>query len=467
MQHTARSRTSSRRSSILASGVRSRSQTTASLRSLRTSTTRSQFSSSSKEEDEGEYFNALIKAADVENLHITIKTLVGDNPVYFRPEGQFVDEENRWVYYYWRDVDNRPGPGSSDRPFRLTRLALGSGRWEDLTKRLRKIDPRNPFAEELSPTEAPLPEHRGTADAFCRINGHPVILLFGGTKTNNKAGKKKDTTTSDPLPDLLRPRLKWWKVDIPDKVKPPHGREDGRLLIIGCIFLVASDMSRIRLRSVIRNGGGGLGVVCDEGFPADVPSLGWVGECGTGLWGHAYLVGPGVYQFDFSAKQVVLFEIGKRLGNFHVYDDVKGEFPRDIFGMNSFAKSHTRPPPSVGTSKSDNDENNKRTFEVMLATWHNFVADDSTTGKGSKKNNNNNNKVHEMPKLWVLELSTQQNPNLSQAKCTPVKINKKLKSLRITVSSCAALGDRKLLLFGSSSLVVNEGGMDRCIAISF
>ena len=50
-----------------------------------------------------------------------VKRLWGKQPIYFRPEGQFVDAVNEMVFFYWQDVEHGP--------YRLSSLSLRTGKW--------------------------------------------------------------------------------------------------------------------------------------------------------------------------------------------------------------------------------------------------------------------------------------------------------------------------------------------------
>ncbi|KAG6864696.1 hypothetical protein C0991_007800 [Blastosporella zonata] len=85
---------------------------------------------------------------------------------------------------------------------------------------------------------------------------------------------------------------------------------------------------------------------------------------------------------------------------------------------------------------------------VIIATWHEDDEDDG----GSSNDSSSGSVVHDIPDLWLLNLSTTQ-----QSDCSRLNIHDKLDSLGITIASCAALADRRIILLGSSSSVPNTG----------
>ncbi|KAG6856182.1 hypothetical protein H0H87_006777 [Tephrocybe sp. NHM501043] len=402
-----------------------------------------------KVEDEAEMLATTVGTAD--GLHIRIKTLYGTKPVYFCPRGQFVDEENRLIYFYWQDLYNRS--------FRITRLSLTTGRWVE-KKSIRQIkNPWSPLSRVFDTTEAPLPQHRDAADAFCVINGQRVILLFGGTGANG-------AMTSD-LFLICLDMSKWWKVDIPDEVSSRvHAKMafvENRLYIFGgrghesyCIANYDTESDKWSW------------VVRDEPYPSHVPPLGFAGEVLPVYGGAQLLLIPGCidqsleivslaqlfrclkvlvtaserlqpYSY-YSASHVVLFDIARR--RFIAYTDVEGEFPaRRIYGLNAFVVSSNRLLDGRVAVKEEPEKRFPKDMlnvctSIVLAVWHEDEDSDEEDNP-SEDSLSCSDEIHDVPELYILNLSTTQ-----KSDCRCLDIHEKLESLGITFASCAAITDR-------------------------
>ncbi|KAG5722235.1 hypothetical protein E4T56_gene15237, partial [Termitomyces sp. T112] len=361
---------------------------------------------------------------------------------------------NEMIFFYWQDVDHGP--------FRLSSLSLRTGKWMD-KKGFRKLKhPWSPLSVELNATKAPLPPHRGAADTFCVIKGHRVILLFGGMRLDGTG------PTSD-LHLICLDMMKWWQVDIPNEVAPRVDAKmtfiDNRLYIFGGrgheSYSIANFDSNIERWTW---------TVHDEPYPPHVPHFGFAGNAIPVYGGKQILLIPGCADerlkppySNCSPSHVVLFDIASQ--TFRKYNDVKGEFPTKIYGMNSFVVSSSRLLDGRLAVKTETEEGLPEGMlnactSVIIAAWHDDELDDHNSTDDEDSDSPSDSPLCDMPDLWLLNLSTTQ-----PSDCCRLNLREKLESLEITVACCDALADRRILLFGSSSTVPNEGFIDRCIEI--
>lgn len=162
----------------------------------------------------------------------------------------------------------------------------------------------------------------------------------------------------------------------------------------------------------------------------------------------------------------MLFDIASQ--KFQKYNDVKGEFPAKIYGMNSFVVTSNRLLDGRLAVKTELEEGlpvgmlNACT-SVLIATWHDDELGDYNSTDDESSNASSDSPIRDMPDLWLLNLSTTQ-----PSDCCRLDLRKELESLEITVACCDVLTDRRILLFGSSSSVNKEGfiTIDRCIEIN-
>ncbi|KAG6918299.1 hypothetical protein DXG01_015391 [Tephrocybe rancida] len=409
-------------------------------------TLRARFRSSSTptvKSEEVENTAALV-VPSADGLNIRVRKLLGTRIVYFRPEGHWVDEENNLVYFYWRDVD--------DGPFRLAALSLQTGKWTEKRRLLKLKNAWSPLSREFDANEAALPQHRGAADTFCVINDHRLILLFGGQNSDG----------GDPTSDLFAICLdmsKWWKVDIPDEVSP---RMDAKMTFVDNHLYIFGGRNHESYSIAHYDTGSDKWswVARDEPYPSHIPHLGFAGAAIAVYGGAQILLIPGCTDVTldqpyshYPASHVVLFDTASRI--FRLYDNVEGEFPVDIVGINSFVMSDGRLLDGNLAVKAEPEGGFSEGFlntcsSIIIATWHNDEENSSEDDPG----------VHDVPELWTLNLSTTQ-----KSACRRLDVRQKLESLGITFACCVGIASQQILLFGSSTLVDNEGVFDRCVVI--
>ncbi|KAG6901536.1 hypothetical protein C0995_010774 [Termitomyces sp. Mi166 len=256
-------------------------------------------------------------------------------------------------------------------------------------------------------------------------------------------------------PDIL----KWWKVDILNDVAPRTNAKmrfvDGRLYVFGGLGHELFDIAEFddgteKWTWVVR----------DEPYPPHIPRFGVGGN------GNVVPVHGGQCYSHYPASHIVLFDIATQ--TFQKYNDVKGEFPTKIYGMNSIVITNNRlldgrlcakpkPEPEDGSSSSSEGTLNACT-SVVMATWH----DDKDTGDATDDASfESSSPLRDMPELWILNLST-----TYPSERTRLDLRKsESESRKITVACCDAIADRQILLLGSLSSDADDAFMDRCIEI--
>ncbi|KAG6917068.1 hypothetical protein DXG01_004040 [Tephrocybe rancida] len=407
------------------------------------------------EDDENSNLNPLDTAGS--SLKLEVKMLLGSKPMYLVPQGLFVDEDEELIYLYWQDTNHGP--------YRLSVLSLITHKWTEKKRLLKLQNSWSPISKKLDRDKAPLPPHRSAADAFSIINEKSALLIFGGVGAEGAA-------TSD-LFCLCPDMSKWWKVeDICGEVAP---RMDAKMTFIDNRLYVFGGRKHESYSIAYYNTDTDkwAWIVCDEPYPSYVPRLGYSGNVTPVYGGTQILLVPGCTdetlnpvshisspnlhrcfdgdgpqpRFDYSASQVVLFDVAHR--TFHVYDNVEGEFPRGITRINSFAVSSGRLLDGRLAVKPEPVDNGilNTCSSVVIATWH----------------ESSDNIARNVPELWLLNLSTTQTSN-----CIRLDVQKKLEALDVTIACCVGLAaERKIILLGSSSLVLNEGVFDRCVIVDF
>ncbi|KAG6813877.1 hypothetical protein H0H92_006284 [Tricholoma furcatifolium] len=372
--------------------------------------------------------------------------LGGDKPVYYRPEGQWVDEENDIVYFYYQDINYGP--------YRLTSLSLKTKKWTE-NKRLKMIvNSRNLLSKEVI---EPLPPLRGAADAFGMINNHRVIILFGGMNLDGNP-------TSD-LCIIHLDKARWWKVDFTSDEVQPRARVDASMTFINDrLYIFGGRHHESYSIAEYAPNGKWRWTACDEPYPSPVPKFGFCGMVHAVYGGTHILLIPGCMDVnlspphnDLDASHVVLFDVSQR--TFQVYEDVTGEFPTNIYGMNSCVISQDRIfNGRLLKAEDDSSETSHPCCAILIATWH-----EDGGGDGSDdETGSNSSLLNDMPELWVLNLSA-----AGKAECTRVDIQDKLATLGApNIACCDAFPDRRIVLLGTSSDVPNQQVFDRCIEIA-
>lgn len=153
----------------------------------------------------------------------------------------------------------------------------------------------------------------------------------------------------------------------------------------------------------------------------------------------------------------MLFDIASQ--TFQKYNDVQGDFPKKIYGINCFVVSSNRLLDGRLAVKTEPKEELPQKManactSVILATWH----DDELSDNNPSDEEEDDSPTHDLPDLWLLNLSTTQ-----PSDCCRLDLRGELESLKITVVCCDALPDKRILLFGST--VQDAKFIDRCIEI--
>ncbi|KAG6810769.1 hypothetical protein H0H92_010426 [Tricholoma furcatifolium] len=141
-----------------------------------------------------------------------------------------------------------------DELFHLTSLPLETGKWKE-NKLKRIAAPHDLLSHEAA---EPLPPLRGAADAFGTINGHRVIMLFGGLDV-----------AGNPTADLYIIHLdkaQWWKADV------ANGNPDSHVVVVSP--RVDANMAFVGNRLYVFGGRGHAGAGTSYAI-AEYDAAGW------------------------------------------------------------------------------------------------------------------------------------------------------------------------------------------------
>ncbi|KAF8064938.1 hypothetical protein FPV67DRAFT_1500806 [Lyophyllum atratum] len=271
------------------------------------------------------------------DLTLYTKKLTGANrPTCVRPEARFIDKAKGELIFYWCE------DSSLGHPFQISVLNLKTGEWEDTTHYLCLEKPWSPLSPE---TQKPLPRHVQSAAAFCKLEGHRIIILFGGLDI-----------TENPTSDMYVidiDRHRWWKVDVPENVVP---RVDHEMVSIENRLYIFGGRPGHDSYSVVEFNPVTLSwswPVQDRPYPDDLRiALGWSGGVVPIHGGREILLLPGISDDpendNFAATHIAKYDIVKQ--TFTVFKTTGGLFPIDMEGYDDFLLTSAGPFHQLGAS---------------------------------------------------------------------------------------------------------------------
>ncbi|KAG5652030.1 hypothetical protein H0H81_006521 [Sphagnurus paluster] len=386
------------------------------------------------------------------DIKLTVKKMTGDRPFFWRPEAQFVDEQNEELIFYWSDTDEK---------FRISVCSLKTWRWTEKTKRFSLIQrPGSPLSKEV---KKPLPIHRCTAGTLCILAEHRVLLLFGGLD------RAEVPTSNFYVIDI--DTYKWWQVETPEDILPRVGATmtfvNNLLYIFGGQHEASNTFSVVQFDPAKLTWGW---TIRDRPYPSNVPLMGYAGDVIPLYDGKKFLLLPGYIQedsdevslrrqridlflnwlskIDMSASQTIIFDPFQY--TFQVCDSaINGEFPSKMAGYDIAIVSSRR---LLQEGISVKHEENKDTAapvvnSILITEWSTFTPSTGTRA---------------LPEMWILGLSESPN-NSSVSRC--LRLRDKFKELNMSLMSCAVLTDRRIILLGSNAPVDEEENFNTCVEI--
>ncbi|KAF8056282.1 hypothetical protein FPV67DRAFT_1787111 [Lyophyllum atratum] len=349
-------------------------------------------------------------------LSLYTKRLTGDRPTCVPPEASFIDKAKQELIFYWSE------DSSLGHPFQISVLNLKTGRWKNTTKHYLCLEkPWSPLSPE---TKKPLPRHAQSAAALCKLEGHRIIILFGGLDI-----------TENPTSDMYMidiDRHRWWKVDVPENVVP---RVDHEMVSIENRLYIFGGLPGHDSYSVVEFNPFNLSwswPVIDRPYPDDLRRvLVWSAGVVPIHGGREILFLPGISDDpengNFAATHIVKYNIIKQ--TFTVSKTIGGILPVDMEGYDDLLLTSTGSLKQLGASIKLEEGSTADTCSVLVATWDKYFPDDNKRPS---------------PELWLFTLSTTK-PSM----CDRLdKLEERLKELNLSFVTSAVLTDQAILLLG-------------------